>query len=122
MAESKRGTLLLPRAAVHLASPLTRMKRIVLHSPSASTSPFAGPPGNASAAQPRTALLWAGTDGSVGYVAPLEEAAFRRLYFLSTKMIVGLPHACGLHPRAFRAMQTSAGSAKELKRYVICKM
>ena len=30
-------------------------------------------------------------------------------------MVAGVPHACGLHPKAFRAMQTGATSAKELK-------
>ena len=49
---------------------------------------------------------------------PLAETPFRRLGFLATKMVVGLRHEGGLHPRAFRAHATSATSARELKNLV----
>ena len=114
VADTKRGTLLLPRAAFHLASPLTRMVRIV--TPGATTP--RGPNAAAQKQQQRTALLWCSTDGSLGYVAPLGEVEHRRLAFLTQKMILGLTHACGLHPRAFRAMNTGAASARELKNMV----
>ena len=32
--------------------------------------------------------------------------------------VLGLPHSCGLHPRAWRAMETGAMSSKELKSMV----
>ena len=122
LTESRRGTILVPRAAFHLANPLTRFTRIVLP-PDRSSGQGQdqiqfGRADAVSARQQRTALLWSSTDGSLGYVAPLEEASFRRLYFLSTKMIGGLSHAAGLHPRAFRAMESGANSAKELKSMV----
>ena len=50
--------------------------------------------------------------------APLDEASFRRLSFLSTKMVLGLTHACGLHPRAHRAFRTNPTSSRELKNMV----
>ena len=124
-ANTQRGTLLHPRAAFHVAGAITRMVRLVLP-PSGPPAPPAPPPAAWGAPpqppqQPkkqRTALLWASADGSIGYIAPLEEAAFRRLAFLSQKMVLGLPHGCGLHPRAFRAKGVAATSSKELKAMV----
>ena len=108
VADTKRGTLLLPRAAFHLAAPLTRMVRIVPPAHGTTTTPRPNEPRAAAAQkqqqqqQQRTALLWCSTDGSLGYVAPLGEVAHRRLAFLTQKMILGLTHACGLHPRTLR--------------------
>ena len=89
VADTKRGTLLLPRAAFHLAGPLTRMVRLVLppNQPAIKPAPLAGGPQQPAKEQHRTALLWASTNGAIGYIAPLEEAAFRRLAFLSQKMV-----------------------------------
>ena len=53
-----------------------------------------GPDRGRDDAKAPTALLWTSTDGSLGFVSPLEESAFRRLDFLATKMVVGLPLVC----------------------------
>ena len=107
VAESKRGTMLVPRASFHLSAPITRLHRLIR-----------GPGGMLQRHAPRTALLWTSADGSVGFAAPLEEAAFRRLARLGTKMVVGTEHTCALHPRAFRAMRSGAASSKELENMV----
>ena len=112
VAESRRGTLLLPRASFHITSNITHLLRVALPS-EARPAPVALSSGRP--AQRRTALLWTATDGSLGFIATVEEGAFRRLDFLATKMVAGVPHACGLHPRALRAHQTHAGSSRELK-------
>ena len=123
VAESRRGTILVPRASFHLGAHLTRLHRLVL--PSAAARATGGGGGSASGEraaaqqqQQRTALLWTSTDGSLGFVSPLEESAFRRLDFLTTKMVTGLPHVCGLQPRAFRAMRVNARSNRELRNMV----
>jgi len=67
-------------------------------------------------AQPtQHALLWASLQGSLGFLAPIDEKLFRRLWFLSTKMVVGAPHVGGLNPRAHRAHDAGATTAQELK-------
>lgn len=108
VAESRRGTLLLPRSASHLSSPITRLHRLVLGAERTMLQ----------RQSPRTALLWTAADGSLGFAAPLDEAPFRRLARLATKMVVGAEHACALHPRAFRALRNGASSAKELDNMV----
>ena len=138
--ESRRGTMLVPRAAFHIGAPITRMQRITVASANAATAalrPRAGIGVNANAAgstfgglggggggnggnggSRRHAMLWASADGALGYVVPVEEGAFRRLGFLATKMVVGMPHVGGLNPRSFRAARTGATSARELKNLV----
>lgn len=45
----------------------------------------------------------AGTsDGSVGYIAPIDELVFKRLFALQTKMTYALSHFAGLNPKSFR--------------------
>ena len=110
--DSRRGTVLLPHASFHLGAPITRLQRISWAGGGAAAGAAAG------VAARRNGLLWASTDGSIGFVAPLSESDFRRLAFLATKMAVGLPQPAGLHPRAFRADKTRAASARELKNMV----
>ena len=127
--ESRRGTLLLPRAALHLGASLTRLQRVAMPNAAASvagvaplmargSAASAASGGAPAAAARRHALVWTATDGSIGFVTPLEESAVRRLSFLATKMVVGLPHIAGLNPRAFRARGTGAATARELKNMV----
>ena len=98
--ESKRGTVLVPRAAFHVGAPITRLQRLAA---------------SRKAAHQRHAVLWGAVDGSIGCVAPISETSFLRLGFLATKMVVGLRHDGGLHPRAFRAQNAGAASTQELK-------
>ena len=48
----------------------------------------------------------------------MEEAAFRRLYFLSTKMVATMQHAAGLNPRGFRAQGSGATAEGELSQVI----
>lgn len=107
--ESKRGTRLLPRAAAQLGSQPSSLLRLALPAP-ASLPGQAGQP-----KRTRHALVWGTLQGGVGFVSPLEEAAFRRLSFLGVKMVTGVQHAAGLNPRSFRAHRAGAGSSGELK-------
>jgi len=56
-------------------------------------------------------LFFFGTlDGTIGYIAPISEAVYRRLSMLHTKMVINLSHYGGLNPQAWRAFvpQTKA--------------
>lgn len=46
--------------------------------------------------------LFGTLEGSIGYVAPIDEQTYRRLNLLSIKMYTQLPHAAGLHPKRYR--------------------
>jgi len=43
--------------------------------------------------------------GGVGYLAPIDESVFRRLGMLQSALLAALPHAAGLNPQAYRALQ-----------------
>lgn len=43
--------------------------------------------------------------GGVGYLAPIDETVFRRLGMLQSALLSAIPHAAGLHPQAYRALQ-----------------
>ena len=81
--------------------------------------PTLAPPGGSGGARraggTRTALFTATADGGLGLLAPLGEAPYRRLSFLTTKLVAAVSHAAGLNPRAFRAHRSGAVSARELK-------
>ncbi|KAL1515988.1 hypothetical protein AB1Y20_002601 [Prymnesium parvum] len=111
--DASRGNQLQPRAAFQLGAQVNRLLRLTLPTPPA--APAASAAGGAAAKLTRHALLWATLQGSVGFLSPIDESTFRRLSFLATKMVAGVPHAAGLNPRAFRAHDAGATSAQELK-------
>lgn len=47
-------------------------------------------------------VMYSTLDGSLGYIAPIAEDMYRRLYALTTKMYTQLEHSAGLHPKAYR--------------------
>ena len=179
-AESRSGTVLLPRAAFHLGAVANHFLRLSL-------PPRGAPPAAAAAGgRRRHALLYSTLDGAIGclaqvgrdgprwpemaragprvpelarecprwpeitsrsgaavsevssrrdlgeisarsrrdvgrsrlYLAQVEEAAFRRLYFLSTKMVATMQHAAGLNPRGFRAQGSGATAEGELSQVI----
>ncbi|EOD20989.1 hypothetical protein EMIHUDRAFT_435783 [Emiliania huxleyi CCMP1516] len=111
-AESRSGTVLLPRAAFHLGAVANHFLRLSL-------PPRGAPPAAAAAAgRRRHALLYSTLDGAIGCLAQVEEAAFRRLYFLSTKMVATMQHAAGLNPRGFRAQGSGATAEGELSQVI----
>ncbi|XP_021710072.1 cleavage and polyadenylation specificity factor subunit 1 [Aedes aegypti] len=45
-------------------------------------------------------------DGGIGYVLPLPEKTYRRLFMLQNVLMTHSPHLCGLNPKAFRTIKT----------------
>lgn len=41
-------------------------------------------------------------DGSIGYILPISEKTFRRLFILQNAIFVMKPHYAGLNPKSFR--------------------
>jgi cleavage and polyadenylation specificity factor subunit 1 len=55
---------------------------------------------------PRRQILFTSQEGSVGLITPLPEQVYRRLLALQNLLTANLEHACGLNPRAYRAVET----------------
>ena len=49
-------------------------------------------------------------DGGLGYILPLPEKTYRRLFMLQNVLLTHKPHKCGLNPKAYRTVK----SAKKL--------
>ena len=56
-------------------------------------------------------ILLTTSSGALALITPLSEPAYRRLSAVQTFLINSLDHACGLNPRAFRAVQDAEGLA-----------
>lgn len=55
----------------------------------------------------RFALVFGTLDGSLGFIAPLDELTFRRLQTLQKKLVDAVPHVCGLNPKAYRQFRAN---------------
>jgi cleavage and polyadenylation specificity factor subunit 1 len=55
---------------------------------------------------PQRQILTTGQEGSIGLITPLPEHTYRRLSALQNILTANLEHACGLNPRAYRAVET----------------
>ncbi len=51
-------------------------------------------------------LFLANLDGGVGYVIPISEKTFRRLFILQNAIYVMKPHNAGLNPKSYRAWRS----------------
>ena len=51
---------------------------------------------------PQSKVVYGGTDGSLGSLTYVDEAAFKRLYLLQGQLTRNVQHVAGLNPKAFR--------------------
>ncbi|XP_053680866.1 cleavage and polyadenylation specificity factor subunit 1 isoform X1 [Anopheles nili] len=49
--------------------------------------------------------FFATLDGGIGFVLPLPEKTYRRLFMLQNVLLTHSPHACGLNPKAYRTIK-----------------
>jgi len=93
-AESKGGQLLVPRGDFHIGQSINKFLRLPMALPASSSLSL------------QRHAVWFGTlAGGVGYLAPIDESVFRRLGMLQSALLAALPHAAGLNPQAYRALQ-----------------
>lgn len=97
--EGLGGRKLLVKADFHVGARIRHMLRV--HVP-ASLPLSSQPRQPASSATATHGALYGGLNGSIGFFAPLDENAFRKLSTLQNKLYVAFHHHCGLHPKAFR--------------------
>lgn len=92
--ESRGGLNLLARGDFHVGAQVSVLQRIPMNLPSSDLV--------------RHAVWFATLDGGVGYVAPIDEAVFRRQAMLLNRLITDIPHCAGLNPAAFRLLRAPA--------------
>ena len=61
---------------------------------------------------PQHQILIASQNGSLGLVTPVSEESYRRLSALQSQLTNTLEHACGLNPRAFRAVESDGTAGR----------
>lgn len=49
---------------------------------------------------------YATLDGGLGYILPLSEKTYRRLFMLQNVLVTQTPHLCGVNPKAYRTIKT----------------
>ncbi|KAJ7555735.1 hypothetical protein O6H91_05G052500 [Diphasiastrum complanatum] len=92
--ESWKGQKLLSRGEFHLGAHVAKFLRLqMLPTPSSPRSN-------------RFALFFGTLDGSIAFIAPLDELMFRRLQTLQRKLVDAVPHVGGLNPRSFRQFRS----------------
>ncbi|KAL4888118.1 CPSF A subunit region-domain-containing protein [Aspergillus ambiguus] len=110
--KSSNGDRLLSRSKFHtgnFASTLTLLPRTMVSAEQAMAASDEAAM-DVDLAVARHQVLITAQDGSVGLVTCVAEEVYRRLSALQSQLTNTLEHACGLNPRAFRAVE-SDGSA-----------
>jgi len=103
--DSFNGQKLLSRADIHFGATVHRLKRVV---PLAIHGTDSTPPRRAAffgigRRFEYVSHTCSGTlEGALGFVTPVAETVFRRLWALQQKMVQSLPHVAGLNPKSFR--------------------
>jgi cleavage and polyadenylation specificity factor subunit 1 len=46
-------------------------------------------------------------DGGLGYIMPLPEKTYRRLFMLQNVLVTHSPHTCGLNPKSYRTIKSA---------------
>lgn len=52
-------------------------------------------------------FLLATLNGGLGYVLPLPEKTYRRLFMLQNVLLLHIEHLCGLNPKQYRTIKTA---------------
>lgn len=107
---SLSGQKLLRKADFHLGSYVTKMQRIGQLSLQSM---------DIDSVFRRHFVILSMVNGSVGYITPIREESYRRLYVLHSKMTLFLQHRCGLNPRAFRTYQSTDRHLANFARNII---
>ncbi|XP_078335129.1 cleavage and polyadenylation specificity factor subunit 1-like isoform X2 [Crassostrea virginica] len=95
--ESHGGQRLIRKADFNAGSHINSMFRVrcKLYDPS-SDKRMTGAP------EKRHITYFATLDGSLGFVLPLSEKVYRRLFMLQNALVTHIPHIAGLNPRSYR--------------------
>ena len=108
---SLSGQKLLRKADFHLGSYVTKMQRIGHVSlPDMMIIDDDGEfdrDSMTAANRRRHLVIFSLTNGSIGYLTPIDEEIYRRLRVLHSKMTLFIQHLCGLNPKAFRTYQST---------------
>ncbi|XP_041375883.1 cleavage and polyadenylation specificity factor subunit 1-like isoform X2 [Gigantopelta aegis] len=98
--ESHGGQRLVRKADFNIGSHINSMFRVCckLADPTSEKSRLAAK---------RQVTFFATLDGSLGFLLPLSEKVYRRLFMLQNALTVHIPHTAGLNPKTYRAVKMS---------------
>lgn len=104
--KSLSGQRLLHRSTFHTGHNPTSMLLLPSTTPPTATQP--NDPNNPPTltTTPPSSILLPTASGALALLTPLDESTYRRLVALQTHLSTILEHACGLNPRAFRAVES----------------
>lgn len=105
--KSERGTKLLHRSTFHSGAFPTTMTLLPRTAVSAEITGMVSP--EDMDVEPTFAthqILITTQEGGLALITPLSEQTYRRLSTLQNILIANLEHACGLNPRAYRAVES----------------
>ncbi|KAF2636376.1 protein CFT1 [Massarina eburnea CBS 473.64] len=111
--KSMAGMRLLHRSTFHTGHFPVSMDVMIskLHMPTSSEFPGdVAPPPEPEPAQPLHQILLTTQSGTLALLTPLNESSYRRLSGLATYLSNTLESACGLNPKAWRAVEGELGS------------
>lgn len=105
--KSERGTKLLHRSTFHSGAFPTTMT-LLPRTPVSSEAAGVSVPDDVKAdvVFGSQQILITTQEGGLALITPLSEQAYRRLSTLQNILITNLEHACGLNPRAYRAVES----------------
>lgn len=98
--ESHGGQRLIHKADINIGGHVNSMFRVRCKLTDPSTERrLTGP------VEKRHVTYYITLDGGIGYLLPLPEKTYRRLLMVQSALVVLIPHAAGLNPRAYRQLQ-----------------
>ncbi|XP_060076994.1 cleavage and polyadenylation specificity factor subunit 1-like [Ylistrum balloti] len=71
------------------------------------------------AVEKRNITYFATLDGGLGFLLPVSEKVYRRLFMLQNALTTQLPHLAGLNPRAYRTLKQSCPELRNLQKNIL---
>ncbi|KAK3085849.1 hypothetical protein FSP39_009622 [Pinctada imbricata] len=112
--ESHGGQRLLRKADFNAGSHINSMFRMKckLYDPSSDRKMTGAPEG-------RQITYFATLDGSLGFMLPISEKVYRRLFMLQNALATQIPHIAGLNPRAYRGVKNLSPELRNIQKNIL---
>ena len=109
--ESWKGQKLLPRAAYHVGSPISRMVRFNVEGSKSKAAPADGKPKGAN----RYAVFFGTLDGALGIFMPTDPVTYEKLRAIQRELTTAVRSPIGCNPRTFRTPKVFEGKHVQLQ-------
>ncbi|CEF98575.1 Cleavage/polyadenylation specificity factor, A subunit, C-terminal [Ostreococcus tauri] len=109
--ESWKGQKLLPRAAYHVGSPISRMVRFNVEGSKSKMASTDGKPKGAN----RFAVFFGTLDGALGIFMPTDPVTYEKLLAIQRELTTAVRSPIGCNPRTFRTPKVFEGKHVQLR-------